>query len=188
MTTNKTPRARFTRHTVSAIIAARQESDLPDRVLEALRPFAGKMVTTRIVDKMPGGRDVWRLRRQYGMTHLENDVYLSSQGSDENGVSLLLAYTESSFPLDLQFVEDRNTAYFAARKHRNHRRMEARNDGEALDRMAEALNRIQDARAALEAALQDFGELTAYDSVFDPDRYAFERACGLRDENGNTKK
>jgi hypothetical protein len=62
-------------NTVSELIQDNWESEIPDRVLTALRPLDGKPVTKRLLDKLPGGKDEWILERAYGMTHIKNKVY-----------------------------------------------------------------------------------------------------------------
>jgi hypothetical protein len=168
-----------TKESVSKLLASRwEDQDTPDKVLTALHCYEGKNITTRILDKLPGGKDKWRLRRQYGMTHLVTLDYLRSEGNQ--GISLLLAHTETSFPFDAADMVKRNPAYFDAAKDRNRRRMEARNDAAALDKMAFALNQVEDALAALTQAKDNLEALTEYHSVFAPDKYEFERICGLR--------
>lgn len=172
---------RHTRNTIAALIQERWESDLPDRVIEALRPYDGKPITTRLLDKLPGGREQWRMYRQYGWTEIETIDYVRTQG--RQGTRLILARSEASVPLNLQIVEDDNPAYFAGRRERNHARMEARNDGAKLDRLAATLNRIESLRAELDAATKDLSEQTEHGTVFNPERYALERLCGLRGED-----
>jgi len=89
------------------------------------------MLSTRVLDKMPGGKAVWRLRKEYGMTHLETLTYTRSGGSE--GMSLLLDWKVTSFPVDVKAIEERNAAYFSARRQRNHSRMEAMNTKSRLD-------------------------------------------------------
>jgi hypothetical protein len=170
-----------TRQSVSDLLQDRWESDLPDRILEALKPFHGKPITTRLLDKLPGGRDEWRMRREYGWTRIENMPYIRTHGRDRNGVSIILARSEASVPLDLAFVEQDNVAYYLGRRERNHARMEARNDAAKLDAMASVLNRIEALNAAREAVLKDFEQLAGYGEIFNPDKYELERAAGLRD-------
>jgi len=61
--------------------------------------------------------------------------------------------------------------------------MEARNDAAKLDQMAEVLNRVEAATAALDAAKAALEDLTEYHGVFAPDKYEFERLCGVRAPN-----
>lgn len=164
--------------TVADLIQENWESDLPDTVLDCLRPLDGKMVTARILDKLPGGKDAWVLERQYGMTHLKSREYYNNGGN--SGVSLLLAHTTASFPINVREIEEKNPAYFSARKERNHARIEVRNDKAALDKMASILNRIEKAKAELVIAFAAFDELTEYGAPFSQDRYEFERSAGMR--------
>ena len=176
-----------TRQSVSDFLLARTESDLPEQILQALQSYTGKMVTTRILDKLPGGKDEWRLRRQYGMTHIENNAYWRTSGSAENGISLLLAHTEASFPFDAADMVKRNPAYFDGRKNRNHKRMEARNDAAKLDSMAAVLNRMERAAQELQNAWADLETLTEYGSSFAPDKYTFERLVGVSHGHGELR-
>jgi hypothetical protein len=165
-------------NSVADLLQTHWESDLPDTVLDALRPFDGKPVTTRLLNKLPGGKDEWRLRREYGMTHLENNAYWRSSGN--TGISLLLDWRTDAFLLNIANVEKNNTAYFSARKSRNHSRMEARNDKQLLDQMAATLNAVETAQKQLAAAKAQFEKLTDYGAPFAADKYELERVCGLR--------
>jgi hypothetical protein len=177
MTTN-------TMHTVSELIQDRWESEEPDRVIQALTPLNGKPCTKRILDKLPGGSERWRLRREYGMTHLVTLDYLRSGGN--TGISLLLAHTEAAdFPIDTRDIEQRNPAYFDARRKRNHARMEARNTRETLQGVADAMNRVQRAKAELLAAIEQLETWTDYGQPAEQDKYEIQRACGLRDAKGH---
>lgn len=170
---------KHTKTTIAALIQASWESDLPDRVLDALRPFDGKPITTRLLEKLPGGKDTWTMLRNYGWTEIETRDYHRSSGN--TGMRLILARSESSVPLDLAFVEADNPAYFSGRRERNHARMEARNDGDRLDKLAATMNRIEYLQAELAKAQAEFNALVEYGEVFNPDRYELERACGLRE-------
>jgi hypothetical protein len=165
--------------TVADLLQENWESDLPDKVMEALRPFDGKMVTTRMLEKLPGGKGQWVLERAYGMTHIKNRDYWMTHGNAKNGVSLLLGHTEASFPFEWAKLAEKNPAYFSGRKERNHARMGARNTKDLLDRMAAAMNRVERANLELEAARKEFEELAGYGQPFAPDRYRLEDECGL---------
>lgn len=169
-----------TRQSVSNLIQEQVESDLPDKILEALRPFDGKPVTKRLLDKLPGGRAEWRLRRDYGMTHIETIDYWRSRGN--KGFSFLLGYSEDAFPLNLLFMEERNPAYFDGRRARNHSRMEVVNNKKLLDEMATAMNCVVEAKAALKDATEKFNKLAGYGEPFHADWLLLEKACGLGEE------
>jgi hypothetical protein len=168
-----------TMHTVRELLQAEWESDLPDKVIEALRPQDGKNVTTRLLDKLPGGKEVWHLRREYGMTHIVNEAY--RRGDYRNGVSLLLYHSEASLSLDLKHVQEKNPAYFSARLERNHARMEAMNTRETLEAIAAAMNAAEVAIAQLLEANARVEALTEYGTTLHPDRYDILKACGLSD-------
>jgi len=174
-----------THQTVHDIIQGEWESELPDKIMEALRPFDGKPVTTRILAKLPAdnGGGEWRLRRQYGMTHLENAAY--GKGDYKHGVSLLLDWKENSFPLEWAKLEERNGAYFSGRRERNHARMELMNTKGRLDAASTAMNRIEAAIEALWNAHADLSKAIG-EALSGSDKYDIERACGWRDEKGET--
>lgn len=171
---------RHTIHTLCEFIQSRWESDLPDKVIEALRPLQGKLITSRLLDRLPGGKDQWRMARNYGWTEIETVEYRQSHGN--KGVRLILARSESSVPLDITIVESENPAYFAGRRERNHARMEARNTREKLEALAAVMNRIERLKRELDTARTEFDALTEHGEVFNPDRYALERVIGLRDD------
>ena len=167
----------WTAHDVSEFVAEHTETDLADRVLAALKSQHGKRITTRIVEKMPGGKDRWSLRRQYGMTHLENQKF-GHDGRYENGdgLSLLLGHFESAQPLDSTNIEALNPAYFLGRQKRNHIRMETRNTRETLGAAASAINRLLSARDELKSAEEELDALTTYNQPLSPDKHALAQA------------
>ena len=167
--------------TVAAIIQQRIESDVAEHVLTALKPCHGQLITTRLLDKLPGGRVEWRLTRNYGWTEVKNRAYLSSQGGSSDGVCLMLVRTEASVPLDVTWVERENPAYFAGRRERNAQRAQALADTGLLERFAFVLNEIEDVRQQLAVAREQFAGYVNRGPL-SPDRYEFERACGLREK------
>lgn len=175
---------KFTYQTVHDLIQAGWESDLPDRVLQALRAFEGKPITTRLESKMPalpnGG--TWRLIRHYGWTVIQSSTYGTPEGY-ANGTSceLMLARSEASVALDTAWVEKENPAYFSARRERNHARMEAMNTKETLDACALAMSRADAAICYARKALAELEALTGYGTNLHPDSYAIQRACGATD-------
>lgn len=172
--------ANLTSQDVSDIIHAGWESDMPDKVLEALRPYDGKVITTRLLPKLAQATGLeWRLRRQYGMTHLETVDYGRSSG--HTGYSLLVSHTESSTPLNLRDIEERNPTYFSGRRERNHARMEAMNTRDTLDTAADTLNSLRDAYERLTAAYAAWETLAGYGTPLNADKYALERHTGIRE-------
>lgn len=168
-----------TANSLCALIQSRWESDLPEKVMDVLRQFDGKNITTRLLDKMPEGKQNWYLIRHYGWTSLGNNAY--RQGDYKNGMEIMLARSEASVPLDCAWVEKENAAYYSARKSRNHARMEAMNSLDELEAVAQAMNECEAAREALLNANARLKELTKYGSKFSPDEYEIEKACGMAD-------
>ena len=192
---------KFTAGAVRDIIAQTWESDLPDRVIEALRPFDGKNITTRILSALPAlpNGATWRLRRQYGWTSLQTSTYCTPQGyADGTSLDLILARSESSVPLDLNYVAGNvplggnsygeNTAYFSARRERNAARLVAQNDGALCQKTADILNRYAAALAELAAARHDLDEITSYGPPLDPVKYDLRRLVDPHDKAAHEDK
>ena len=179
---------RFTHQDVHDIIQNQWESDDADKALAVLRQHDGKAITKRLCDKMPDGP--WYLHREYGMTHIENEAYRRArydsrtQDTYQNGKGLriLLCHSEASVPLDANRIEELNAQYFRGRRERNHARMEAMNTKATLDAMASAMSGAASALADLASARYTFEQLTGYGETLNPDKYDFERACGLREK------
>src|SRR5687767_1157643 len=108
-----------TRQSVSDLIQSRWESDLPDKVLDALRPLEGKAITTRLLDRLPGRKENWRLERHYGWTSLQTKGYGRDWVKEDESLDIMLVRSEASMPLDLAWVEENNPAYFKGRRERN---------------------------------------------------------------------
>jgi hypothetical protein len=190
---------KFTAGKVRDIIAQDWESDLPDRVIDALRPFDGKNISTRILSGLPAlpNGATWRLVRHYGWTCLQTSSYGTMQGyADKTSLDLILARSEKSVPLDLNYVAGKiplsgtlgeNCAYFSARVERNADRLTAMNDGELCKRTAEALNRYAEAIAALESARAGLDALTEYVEPLHPMKYDLRRLVDPHDKAGHVE-
>jgi len=188
---------KHTAKTIAAIITANLESDLPDRVIEALRPYDGKNITTRILDALPPlpNGATWRLVRHYGWTCLQTSTYCTPQGyADKTSLDLILTRTEASVPLDLEYVtgiksgHEENPAYFSARRERNAARQQALNDPEMLKKAAAALNKYTAAIDALAAARAELDEITAYGTPMHPEQYTLRGIADPHDKAAPTDK
>jgi hypothetical protein len=172
-----------TADTLAALIASRIEPDAAERVLTALTAANGQLITTRLLDKLPGGRVEWRMRREMGNTSIRNRAYLQSRGDSLDALDLTLASSESSVPLDVSWVEQQNSYYFAERRKRNADRAEAVQNRAMLGKLAIIMNEIVDLRHRLAVAKTAFVAFVDTGTPCYPDRYELERACGLREEN-----
>jgi len=81
-------------------------------------------------------------------------------------------------------VERDNPAYFAGRRERNQQRTAALADPPMLTRLAFVMNEIEDLQSRLALAKKSFAAFVEHGAPCSPDRYALERACGLRDDKG----
>jgi hypothetical protein len=142
---------------IRTIIESHIESDLPDTTLEVLKREDGKQLTKRLLAKLPGGEEVWRIAHVATMTHLETWEYCRSQGS--RGISLLIAYETKNVRIDASWIEQHNIAYFSARKERNEKRAKALESTEALVMAAQLVNAIRVAREQLAAAEETLSDL-----------------------------
>jgi len=168
--------SRITADQVRALLEERMESSEPDAILEVLRKHAGKPLTVRILDKLPGGQERWRIRREFGMANLETRDYRQTHG--RGGMSILLAHSDTNVLIDPAYIERHNTSYFEARVERNAKRLATKTDPAACERMAERLNRLLEARAALAQAEAALAELTGFDQPFSPDSTQWDRLSG----------
>lgn len=173
-------------HTVESVaelIRRNIESETAEAVLHILRSLDGTLITTRLADKLPGGRVEWRLARQLGWTELKNRAYISTGGANREGVCLILARSEAAVPLSADFVERENPAYFAGRRERNRLRNLAVHNPALLERVAFVMNQIEDINLQRDLAKKQFAVFVSTGEPLHPDQYELERACGLREEH-----
>ncbi len=145
-----------TKESVAAVIQASVESNVPDLLLQELKPFDGKKITTRLEKVLPHLN--LYLSRQYGWTHLVTRDYLNSGGN--KGFRIILARSEQSVPLDLAWVEAENPSHFAGRRARNEERLKTLSNPMQLQAIAGAMNAVEQARGALKQAEATFEEMS----------------------------
>ena len=165
--------------TETAILAYLTQSHEPDEPVTAimafLRSIDGKPLTARHLPAIQKIDPTCRIDKStMGTTRIEWGRYGVNGG--RTGGSLLIHYVNESAPrvVNANDIEARNPAYFAARIERNHARMEAQNDRDALRKLANAVDTLKAARATIDA-MTDVGQ------PFDPIRYDIEALAGLRD-------
>ena len=169
------------RHTIKTVrdfLLSQRESDEPDEVLAVLKVHDGKQLTKRLLAKLPGGEERWRLSQFATMTHLETRDYGRSGGN--TGIHLLLAYALKNVMIDAAWIEEHNPAYFKGRRERNAQRDRAAAGGSVLALMVDRLNGYASAKVKLDEAKKQLDALT--DTSFAADSYDWERLCGAREE------
>ena len=171
-----------TAESVAAIIRQNIESEGAEAVLAILKKINGPLITTRLLDKLPGGRIEWRLSRALGWTELKNRLYINSKGANREGICLILARTESSVPLSSDYVERENPAYFQGRRERNALRAKALADPDLLERLAKLFNKLEKVNKERAECRKEFQVFVAHGQPCAPDQYDLERACGLRED------
>jgi len=174
---------RHTPESVAEEVADSMEPQTAEDVLEALKKCDGQAITTRLLDKLPGGRVEWRLSRQLGWTEIKNRAYVNSSGASPQGICLMLARSEASVPLSVAWVERENPAYFAGRRERNALREKALADKQLLTRAAFLFNEIEDINAKRRAKTKEFAVLVEHREPLSPVKYKLERVCGLREDD-----
>jgi hypothetical protein len=110
------------------------------------------------------------------MTSLETWDYTRSQGN--RGVHLLVAYDVKNVTIDAAFLEERNAAYYGARRERNAARAAVLADPAVLYELAVRVNAVREARERLAAAEEALEELSGYGKAFSADQYEIERLAG----------
>jgi hypothetical protein len=171
------------KHTIESLtrlISKKVEPPLADAVLDALKRIEGQLITTRVLDKLPGGRVEWRLSRALGFTEIRNRSFMTSQGSSLDGICLKLAKSEASVPVDAAWIERENVNHYAGRRERNARRATALADTAMLSRLAQVMNDIEEITERLRVAKATLCDFTQEGTPLYPERYDVERACGLR--------
>ncbi len=170
-------------HTIESVrnfLLSQRESDEPDAVLDILKSQDGKQLTKRLLSKLPGGEERWRLSQFASMTHLETRDYSRSGGN--TGIHLLIAYQLTNVTIDAAWIEEHNPAYFAGRRARNASRDAVMADPDVLRDMANTLNAVAMAKTQFEAAKANLDALTTHGALFAADSYDWERLCGAREE------
>jgi len=192
---------KITAAAVRSMILKSMESDLPDRVIEALKPFDGKNITTRILSVLPAlpNGATWHLIRHYGWTCLQTSTYCQPQGyADGTSLDLILARSESSVPLDLNYVagnvplgnnsHGENIAYFSARRERNAQRQAALDNPDLCAKTAAVMARYAAAISALEESSAELEALTEYGTPLNPLRYELRRVVDPHEKAQHTAK
>lgn len=157
---------------IRALIQESMEPQKPIDVINWLRQYIGKPITTRIAtaanEAFPG--EEFRIVRQYGMTYLENDTHRilryetwkADQKREERAmyrksISILLAHSEAAVALQERYLTEHNTCYTTGAIARNERRQKCLS-GEHCQRLADAINAQRKAEAELNEALKVFGD------------------------------
>ena len=169
-----------TLQTVRAFVQSQRESDEPDAILAILATQNGKQLTKRLLAKLPGGEERWRLSQTAGMSHLETRDYGRTGGNA--GIHLLIAYQITNVTIDAAVIEEKNPSYFEGRRNRNALRDATMGDPVLLQSMADALNGYAAAKARLDEAKKRLDALTSYGQPFSPDSYDWDGLCGAREE------
>jgi len=168
-----------TAESVRAHLESQLENEaLPDAVLEVFRREAGKPFTKRILAKLPGGEDAWRISQVANMTSIATADYIRTQGNE--GHSFLVAYAIKNIEIDPAFLEESNARHYSARIARNAKRREAMASLELRDKLARALNEVSVAFLELERTKREVESLTEYGGPFESFRFSWEKVAGLK--------
>lgn len=161
-------------------LAAQRESDEPDTILDILKQHDGKRLTVRLLDKLPGGPDRWRITHSASMTYIQEHKYGRTGGRE--GYCFFMAYATTSVVIDVKYIEEKNTCYFSARRERNAKRDAILNDKVNKTQIAMSIsvriNAVLHARMMLADALRGLGEYTAHGEMLSPDQYVWEALAG----------
>jgi len=169
---------------INDILTSRMEdTTVPDAVLAYFSARTGKRITERDVQKLatttPGASDM-RLRKAYGMAHLEWGGYSRTGGNQ--GHSLLIAYAEKNVTMDPTFLLAHNPGHYSARDERNAARQAALANPTLLATLEAAIARQH---AAFDALMVIEDEVKALMEQVGVDGYAIdERLKGTTDRNG----
>ena len=143
--------------TIAEIIQANMEPAEPAAaILAFLKANDGKRLTKVHRDKLREqlGTNELHLNYTAGMTHIEWGTY-TERREGTGGGSLLVSYATKNVVIDAAWVEENNAAYFAARVKRNEKRQAMLDDTDLLDRIQQAIDAYNKAKADLDAVLDD---------------------------------
>lgn len=159
------------------LLSTMEDEKEPQRILEWCKKNSGKRLTER--NKLEG----YYIRKQYGMTHIENKLYRDNRYGDgampSDAHSFLVAHAETNVlvpsPEDFQEL---NSHEYRGVQERNEKRRAMLNNGA---KFCEALSAI----AHVEAAVKRYREaMQVFDSIFayHPDRHTLEKIIGVINE------
>ena len=143
------------------------EPTKPLEVLEWLKRYVGKPITTRIEKAINEAfpREDFKLIRAYGMSQLENGVYRrlryspSMQKDRKNwkgSMTILLAHSEAAVPLQEVYLTEHNRQYTHGTPERNADRTACLEDTQLAERLANAINAYHAAGEELKEAMKPF--------------------------------
>ncbi len=116
-----------------------EDVDTPEAIAAVMQQEDGKKLTVRLLDKLPGGRDRWYIKREFGMTHL------CERSRAKRRFRFLLAHTDGPTEIDSRQLRELNPCYFAAAVARNKKRMVIKNNADELQAIANSVNRLDQA-------------------------------------------
>jgi len=159
----------------ASLVRSRLESNEPqDTILEVLRKYDGKRLTTRHAEKINQAIPALdcRISKRYGMTAIEWGNYWSSGGT--TGGSLHMAHCDINVVIDVAFILEKNKAYFSAKDTRNETRQKALADPVTCAAVDAAIQRYQEAKGVMETLLLN--------PAFDADRSFIEKEIESENE------
>lgn len=165
--TMATEHTEVTAEMIRKLVTDSIEPNKPLEVLDWLKGYVGKPITTRIekaINEAFPGED-FKLIRAYGMTQLENGVYRNlryspSKQKDRNNwkgsMTILLAHSESAVPLQEVYLTEHNRQYTHGTPERNAERTACLEDTQRAKRLAKAINAYHAAAVELKEAMKPF--------------------------------
>lgn len=154
------------------ILANIEPTEPQDTILAWLKANAdGQRITERHIEKLRKvtGNNSIRLRKNFGMTHIEWDRDKGSPGS------LLLAHKTVNVVIDADEIREKNPAYFSALAERNTVRQQTLQDEKAIAELERQIGIFKEARDYIRQA-------TEYGAPFNHDRFAIEEAFGIKEK------
>lgn len=141
----------YTADMVRGLLQSRLEDEETPAAIKTLwEKNEGKLLTKRILSKLPDGEMRWRISHSAGMTHLEEWIYTRTGGRE--GHSFLLSYETVNVHISTRNLTEYNVAYFDARTKRNAERRAAMADENYIYALRHNMNVCIDAREALKGA------------------------------------
>lgn len=168
---------KFTADQIRDFLVSNMESEEPDVIIEIIKTkLNGKLLNVRQLEFFPGGSNRWKIRKQFGMTHLETKNYGNGK-YEKDAFSFILGWAELNVVWDWKLIYEKNGQHFCGRIDRNKKRKEAIYSIEELTKIATVMSEASRIRKELTVIANRFEEVLGYGTPGNPEQYDFMKMC-----------
>lgn len=172
-----------------ATIADNVESDTPEVILEILRRNEGKAWNVHLLRKLPGGVHSWRIERtRYHAKLVGLNADKRSMGTYDFSIPTVGFLTGTPGKVNASEFEAKNTPYYAGRRERNARRLEAMNDPVLLANASRLITQAKFYRELAERLAREFHDKHFHASNLSPEFFELDRIITGEGKNEHRAK